>query len=313
MRRGWFCALVLVWALGGCAGLRQFPEKVEGSDAEVLAHLDATYDKALKDIYDPNNSSNQREIRNQFIERRLAVLDVQFQDFVRDLARDNANADLLVALAGVGTGGAGALVSKTASQILSAVSGGLAGGKAAYDKAVLYDNAITALIAQMAAGRQKVAARIFTRWQYNVEDYPLWLARQDIDAYELAGSLPGAIIATAEDAKDKAEQAEDVLRVRLPDLTDEAVSPPVVQGRQRLDERVAALSAKNATLLVIQLEKEFPALKPAVQVLYSDEERTGDGDEVAAKQALGFLINSTAKTMAGLAIWDRAFQTLPPS
>jgi len=323
-------AIFAATALGGCAGLQQFPDKSDGPDADALAKLDADYSAALDRMYGrpPKQDQSaaaaaaaadtakaldpdaQKQIRNEFIETRLAVIDVHFQAFVRELSRDNANADLLVALAGIGAGGAGALVSGGTSQILSAVSGGLAGGKSAYDKAVLYDNALTALIAQMVATRQQVAARIFTRWSAGIEDYPLWLARQDIAGYEFAGSLPGAIVATADDAKGKAEAAEEILQIKLPALTEEAVAKDVIKGRKSLDQRVAELSPAHAKALVAQLEKDFPDLQPAVQALYPDAERADDKNGEIAKDTLGFLINETALTKANLEVWDQAFNGL---
>jgi len=91
------------------------------------------------------------------------------------------------------------------------VSGGLAGGQAAYSKAVLYDKAMSALIAQMQASRKAVAVEIFQRWNEDIDRYPMWMARTDLEAYYFAGSLPGAILATAADAKVKDVQAEDKL------------------------------------------------------------------------------------------------------
>jgi hypothetical protein len=89
------------------------------------------------------------------------------------------------------------------------VSGGLAGAQAAYGKAVLYDKAMSALLAQMQAGRKVVAAQIFQRWNQDVEQYPMWMARTDLEAYYFAGSLPGAILGTAADAKVKETQADE--------------------------------------------------------------------------------------------------------
>ena len=210
MTKGLLLGLVVAFGLAGCAGLRQFPESSQDY-ATDLGALDRDYDAALKKIYASTNASTPKAIRNQMIETRMAVIDAHFKEFQSSLVKDNVRADFWIALIGVGVGGAGALASETASQILSAVSGGLAGGQAAYSKAVLYDKAMSALIAQMQASRKAVAVVIFERWAEDIDQYPMWMARTDLEAYYFAGSLPGAIIATASDAQVKDKQAEDKL------------------------------------------------------------------------------------------------------
>jgi hypothetical protein len=210
MTKGLLLALVVSFGLVGCAGLRQFPETSQ-DNAKDLETLDKDYSKALTRVYPSSNTSTPKAIRNEMIETRMAVIDAYFKEFQAGLVKENVRAEFLIALVGVGVGGAGALVSETASQILSAVSGGLAGGQAAYSKAVLYDKAMSALIAQMQASRKAVAVTIFERWNEEIDQYPMWMARTDLEAYYFAGSLPGAIIATASDAKVKNDQAEDKL------------------------------------------------------------------------------------------------------
>lgn len=208
MTKGVLLALLVSLGLAGCAGLRQFPEASQ-SYARDLGTLDADYDAALTGVY--GSVSTPKTIRNRMIETRMAVIDAHFKEFQAGLVKENVRADFLFALVGIGVGGAGALVSETTSQILSAVSGGLAGSQAAYSKSVLYDKAMSALIAQMEASRKAVAAEIFARWNDDVDQYPMWMARRDLEGYYFAGSLPGAILATASDAKVKNDQAEDKL------------------------------------------------------------------------------------------------------
>lgn len=216
MTKGWLLALI-AFGLVGCAGLRQFPQVTQDHDA-ALADLDRDYALAVEQIYGKRDAPNTnidtakaKAVRNRIIETRMAVIDAYFQDFQSGLVKENVRADFLISLLGVGVGAAGALASETTSQILSAVSGGLAGGQAAYGKAVLYDKAMSALVAQMQASRKAVAAEIFQRWTEDIDRYPMWMARRDLEAYYFAGSLPGAILATAADAKVKDAQAEDKL------------------------------------------------------------------------------------------------------
>ena len=217
MTKGWVLALIAAFALVGCAGLRQFPEVTNDHDA-ALAGLDKDYAFAIEQVYGKKDApttsidaARAKAVRNRMIETRMAVTDAYFKDFQAGLVKENVRADFLLSVIGIGVGGAGALVSETASQILSAVSGGLAGTQAAYGKAVLYDKAMSALVAQMQASRKAIAAEIFEQWNDDIEQYPMWMARKHLEAYYFAGSLPGAIIATAADAKVKDAQAEDKL------------------------------------------------------------------------------------------------------
>ena len=217
MTKGWVLALISAFALVGCAGLRQFPEVTNDHDAALLA-LDKDYAVAVEQIYGTREApttiidgAKAKAVRNRMIETRRAVTDAYVKDFQAGLVKENVRADFLLSVIGIGVGGAGALVSETASQILSAVSGGLAGTQAAYGKAVLYDKAMSALVAQMQASRKAVAAEIFERWGEDIDRYPMWMARKHLEAYYFAGSLPGAIIATAADARVKDAEAEDKL------------------------------------------------------------------------------------------------------
>ena len=141
----------------------------------------------------------------------MRVIDLNFKEFKRGLAQEGVAADFGIALVQLGLGGAGALVSETASQILSAASGSLAGAQEAYSKAALYEKTVSALLAQMIASRKAVLVNIFTGRTKGIDEYPLPAAVGDLEAYAYAGSLPGAVIATAADAKVKNDQAEDKL------------------------------------------------------------------------------------------------------
>ncbi len=212
MKKGWLLALIVTFGLGGCAGLTQFPE-VTNDYGKALRDLDADYATTLDRIYGKNGvtAAQAKQIRSEMMERRMAVIDANFKEFQAGLVKENVRAEFGLALVGIGVGAAGSQVAETASQILSAVSGGLAGAQAAYGKAVLYDKAMSALIAQMQAGRKALAVKIFERWNLGLDQYPMWMARTDLEAYYFAGSLPGAILGTAADAKVKNDDAEDRL------------------------------------------------------------------------------------------------------
>ncbi len=157
------------------------------------------------------DANEKKRIRNEEIERRLAVIDANFKNFEIALAKENVQVDFLVAVVQVGVGGAGALVAETASQMLSAATAGLAGAQEAYSKAALFEKALSALLQQMIASRKAILVQIYQGRTQSIDEYPLSAAVQDLDAYYFAGSLPGAIVATSADATVKNNEAQDKL------------------------------------------------------------------------------------------------------
>lgn len=304
-------ALVIVTWLAGCTGLQQFPATPERY-SKALTVLDKDYANALAKIYPDDSTrvedSKAIQIRNHLIEMRMAVIDAHYRKFVAGLAREDVGVEFGTSLIGIGVGGAGALVSETTSQILSAVSGGLAGAQSAYGKAVLYDRAMTALIAQMDASRAAIATQIFQRWSAGIDSYPLWLARGDLEAYAFAGSLPGAIVATAADAKVKEQEAFKIVSKTV--ATREAFSQEAVKERASLADRIAALSAADAKALLDQMENLSDDTQLMVAQHYPDSVRNQDSNGAIAKQILNRMIVMTGDTGEDRARWLEAIRAL---
>jgi hypothetical protein len=310
MRNGWLLAVMVAAALTGCAGLRQFPDVSQDYDA-ALGELDKEYQVALKQLYpdqgDAPNTEQQIRIRKRFLETRMAVIDAHFKKFEAGLVKENVRVDFGMALIGIGVGAAGSLVAQTASQILSAVSGGLAGAQAAYGKAVLYDKAMAALVAQMHAGRKVIAAQIYERWGLDPERYPLWMARIDLDAYFFAGSLPGAILATAGDATVKEKEAEAIL---LRPITEEAVTPEMFRTRSTLVTTIDGLEGDKAKALVAKIGAAFPHIRPFLAAQYPPATADADPDGTTARTVLKRAAVLTVRSREDVDKWQSALEGL---
>ena len=182
----WILLLSLVLGVGGCAGLQQFPEVSKSAEAD-LATRDPDYLRVQAKIEKAeDNPEKQKQIRNDEIDRRLRIIDLNFQAFQTKLARENVQADFGVSVVQIGVGVTGALVSETASQILSATSAGLAGIQAAYGKAALFDQALPALLAQMIASRKAILVQITEGRNLSIQDYPFSTAVRQIEGYYFA-------------------------------------------------------------------------------------------------------------------------------
>jgi hypothetical protein len=313
MTKGWLLALIITFGLGGCAGLTQFPT-VERDYNASLRGLDADYAATLDTLYGPDgtpvtnvDAGKAKVIRNKMIERRMAVIDAHFKEFQAGLVKENVRADFGIALVGIGVGAAGSLVAETASQILSAISGGLAGAQAAYGKAVLYDKAMSALLAQMQAGRKIIAVQIFQRWNQDLDQYPMWMARTDLEAYYFAGSLPGAILGTAADAKRKEAEADAVL-LRM--ITAESVTPEMFLARENLESAIDGLSVDKAKALVAKMASEFPEIKPFVELQYPSNVRAADANGDKAKLLLKRLVSNTVRNSRDAEKWRNTINGL---
>ena len=292
MKYSWLpFTFLLIGLMVGCTALDQFPER-RSLNQDTLKSLDAEYFETVTKIYSEKDQNERVKMRNKFIETRLAIVDVQFHKFVIALAAENAQSALAVDLAGIGVGGAGSLVSGGISKVLSAISAGLTGGQAAYEKSAFYDKALGALVAQMHGSRQAIAADIFQRWSLDTTKYPLWIARQDIEAYQFAGSLPGAIAATASDAQDKAQKAKAITFGRV---TAAAASEKAFGERKTLRDQIDALGTVQAKRLVQRISEEIPSSKILVEVQYTSEINAKDEDGSKAKKLLRRLIILTAK------------------
>lgn len=303
MKNHWLLAVMVALVFGGCAGLRQFPNVSQDYD-KALGELDAEYQKALAQIYGPPSLTpdEQRLIRNKLIETRMAVVDTHFNEFQAGLVKENVRVEFGIALLGIGVGAAGALAAETTSQILSAVSGGLAGTQAAYGKSVMYDKTMSALLAQMQAGRKVIAVRIFENSKLDIASYPLWLARTDLDAYYFAGSLPGAILGTAADAQVKQAQAE----VRLRPITPGSASPEMFLRRSALGTAIDGLAAAKAKALVPKIATMFPEIKPFIDAQYPPDTLAADTTGSNAKIVLNRAVVLTVRTEQDAEKWQSA-------
>ena len=229
-----------------------------------------------------NNKSEEERmnIRNAFIEMRLAVIDVRFQDWIRELAGEDAYFSIGVDYAEIGIGGIGTLATGGVSQVLSAISTGLASAQSSYSATALHDQTIVALAAQMHANREDIAKnRIFKRWHFDTMKYPLWVARQDLEAYQFAGSLPGAIAATLSDAQSKAEQ------VKRDDLALTNASRRF-EWHMNLHIKVKGLSRDQALKLLKTIYDEFPQYSTRITKLFGGS----DDDENVVRKKLRRLI-----------------------
>lgn len=215
--------LLVVWAciagLVGCAPLLGYPRDPEDTDATLVSLQQYFNGSKQTDYFNPqNNAAARARIRNEIILGRLHAYDITFSDFEKRLYGDGNGVTLggdLTALILTGlTATTGGAATKSA---LGAASTGVLGAKAAIDKDLYYQKTVPALLAQMEADRLLALAPIIAGMKLSDDQYPLFQAYIDLDAYKNAGSIPAAINAINKDtgnAKDEAQDAITIVRTK---------------------------------------------------------------------------------------------------
>jgi hypothetical protein len=156
------------------------------------------------------------EILKNYVSTRMLDIDTQYLLFEQQLYEQNVKGSVYTAWTLLGLAFAGVAVSSSQDkEWLAALSAGILGGKAAFDKNALFDKTITALIIQMNATRKTVKLRILESLrdqENNKIRYTMIEAVGDVKEYYQAGSIPAAIGALTEGATNANAVATEELK-----------------------------------------------------------------------------------------------------
>lgn len=151
--------------------------------------------------------------RNSFIDGRIALHNIRYVRFVRDLGVDKQHLDAATDILLLGLSLAAASTSSLRSATIPATAtAGVMGAKITIDKHFYFDKTIQALVSTMNAQRKLILVRILTGRSKTITEYPLTRALDDLSDYEQAGTLLGAINILQADAADKERAADKELR-----------------------------------------------------------------------------------------------------
>jgi hypothetical protein len=165
----------------------------------------------------------------------------------------------------------------------------------------------------MQAGRKAIAAKIYQSWDMDLDKYPMWMARMDLDAYYFAGSIPGAILGTAADAKVKEAEADAIL---LRAITKEGATEEIFVKMDELNSRIAKLSGAKAKKLVTAIEngaegsKSFNDAKEIFDDQYTDEVRSIDTNGTAALEVLPRAVIHSIRSPKEAKEWENLIDTI---
>lgn len=214
---------VIVLLLTGCATVRNggAPEPAFNYDQDL---------KDLETVFAPAANiakigANPTEAaRNNFIDGRLALYNIRYVRFVRDLGVDKQHLDAATdaLLLGINLSSA-ATAAIRAKTNLALVAAGVTGGKITIDKHFYFDKTIPALVSTMNAQRKLVLTEILKGRCMDMTDYPLTRAFDDLSSYDQAGTLIGAISIVQADAAVKEKAADENIRTLEVPALDQSV------------------------------------------------------------------------------------------
>ncbi len=220
-----FCFLVLAAWLSGC-GTPGFPRQSYNPKKQIK-QLEDVFNKTdlIKEYYAPNaTETDKRNARNTMIDRRLALINLNYNQFIARFSVTKETLDfgtevteLGLNLATTAVGGAG---TKT---ILAAVASGVTGSKLAVDKNFFFEKTVPVLITSMNAQRKVMLLPILNGINKDTDQYPLAQALSDLDTYYFAGTFVGALQAIQADAGNKEIEAiKDLNKVRRTSFKEDA-------------------------------------------------------------------------------------------
>jgi hypothetical protein len=237
----------------GCAGIKGTPEFTMQTK-EAVSELDC-YLKA--DVLVKTSCNNPTttginasptgksiEWRNDVINARIVVADLQFRDFVNELSSQGTGLNLLSDFAVIGLGTAGALATGGATNVLSAASAAVTGARGAVDKDVYYKETLPSLVRTMEANRKLVLLDIKTSMkELDESQYSLGDALNDLHRYEEAGTLHAALSTITGTADEVAKKADAELKTAL--FTSFIASEPLHKRKAKLSNYIRELEQKN--------------------------------------------------------------------
>jgi len=248
---------LLLFCLEGCSTIRHGGAPTPAfNEEDDLKSLEEKYkESASIDAF--YKAGQTAAARNAFIDGRLALYDMQYSIFVRDLSVDKQHLDagtdlLLLGLAIAGTS-TGAIRAKTN---LAAAAAAVTGSKITVDKYFYFEKTVPALITTMDAERKQILAEIIRGTNLSIEDYSFRQARQDLDSYNKAGSLIGAITIVQADASVKDKAATEALRQL------KAATPEQITASRAISTQFALL-VKDPAANLDKINKILKVLDPS--------------------------------------------------
>lgn len=241
--------------LAGCSTLRGTPPRYQATQAIVDA-IELT-PQEIASLVVAGTAAERNTVQN----KAVAVIDLQFHAFVRDLAADRADSATAVAGTTLGASTAGAFVDSVQAKTHYALfAAGVVGAFGIVDKNYFYEKTVPALVAAMGAARAAVLVRIRSGQTEPIGAYDGVAALQDLEDYYAAGTVLAAIAEiTARADSDKKAALAEVRALEVPDDAEIARRRKMTQATFAIKDAAAMAKGNRALQALGEAEQSTPA------------------------------------------------------
>lgn len=204
--------VVLLVLVSSCSTIRGVPTRYQET-AEIVKSIDLVAD----DLGRLQAATSESE-RNRLQNKAIAVIDLQFYQFVRELMANRADSSAAVAGTTLGSSLVGVFVDSASAKTNYALfSAGVIGAFGIVDKNYFFDKTVPALVAGMGAARAESLVRIKSSQRGSIETYDGSAALADLEDYFSAGTVLGAISEiTTRSESDKLAALNEVRSLEVP-------------------------------------------------------------------------------------------------
>lgn len=163
---------------------------------------------------DSESQKAQRRVARNLLQCKLMALSDDAVDrHFNDVFTNQDATNLLLGMAAIGSGTAGALATGGSSQAFSAVAASLLGTKALISDEIYADNLPQVLLKRVMAERKQLAEVLSLARERPIDDYTVADAVRDALAYHGAGSFQHALSLLVQDSQRAASFDDDLARI----------------------------------------------------------------------------------------------------
>jgi hypothetical protein len=185
--------LIVVVSLGGCGGIRTYPE----APFDMAGQLESTrfaFEQATFDRYSAATGSQKLLLRNEIINAQIRAYDIKFQEYEQNLSELGIGLGIGTDWASLALSGLTATVGGTTTKAaFGAVNAGIVGAKGAIDKHLFMEKTMPVLMTEMASQRTAVLVQIRAGLEQDLSKYDLQRGLGDVRRYAEAGSIVAAL------------------------------------------------------------------------------------------------------------------------
>lgn len=231
-----FLYLFISLAVSGCAAINNGGAPASSfSLQDDINALEKAFSPAAS-IEQANASGATKEVRNKFIDGRMALYDIRYREFIQKLGGNKQILDTTSDILLLGLNAAGALTGGVQAKAnLAAGAMMITGSKTSIDKNFYFEKTMPALISTMNNQRKVVLLRLLNGRKNQIDDYSMTQALADLFDYEQAGTVFGAIETIQADAGVKAAALDAEIQDIVP------ASKVQIKDMKTINRAVAAL------------------------------------------------------------------------